>query len=290
MLDSDSREQIETGFISGSQGQIYYRIDGADQAKPLVMVHGATVASWEFDLLLPRLLADGFKILRFDLYGHGRSARPRSAYELNLFIKQCREVLSATRFPADGYWLGHSMGAAICSGYLKSQCEQVEGVVLMAPMLNFSRSNPFSLILNTPYLGVSFMSSFGQIFLKRRRRRRYALIGRSEFYQYFLEQTRVPGFWRAMSGLEKDGALGDQTICYQANRTLAESKTTVLWGSADQVIPREDIDMIRHLVGAPAFVELEDLEHNLMLSHPELVSASLLQAFNVENRKESGVH
>lgn len=59
------------------------------------MIHGATVAGWEFDRLAPLLNLAGIRTLIPDLYGHGLSARLRMRYEYNLFSRQITELLEA---------------------------------------------------------------------------------------------------------------------------------------------------------------------------------------------------
>lgn len=59
----------------------------------LLMIHGGTVPSWQFDGVLPELLNNdelkGYRILRLDLYGHGQSAGPGDVkYNLDLFVTQ----------------------------------------------------------------------------------------------------------------------------------------------------------------------------------------------------------
>jgi hypothetical protein len=79
-------------------------------------VHGATVPHWKFDRLVPHLRAAGFRIVRFDLFGHGLSDRPAVEYDFGLFLDQALELvdtLHATRpLTILGTLLG-SFGAAV---------------------------------------------------------------------------------------------------------------------------------------------------------------------------------
>ena len=40
-------------------GVTHYRIEGSPDAQPLILVHGATVPLWEFDFIVPELVALG---------------------------------------------------------------------------------------------------------------------------------------------------------------------------------------------------------------------------------------
>ena len=49
-------------FVKLSDGLCHYRIDGAsDAAVTLLLIHGATVAAWEFDRIEPYLTEAGFR-------------------------------------------------------------------------------------------------------------------------------------------------------------------------------------------------------------------------------------
>src|ERR1043165_8489489 len=98
-----------------SEGLTACQREGAPDGIPLVLVHGATVPSWEFDFLVPPLLRAGFQTLRFDLYGHGASARPAGVYDFARFTRQASELIEASEFPRPALMLGHSFGAAVVS-------------------------------------------------------------------------------------------------------------------------------------------------------------------------------
>jgi pimeloyl-ACP methyl ester carboxylesterase len=125
-------------FLQLSDGLTYWRREGAADGVPLVLVHGATVPSWEFDAVVPSLLRAGFQTLRFDLYGHGASDRPRGEYSFERFKRQVLEVIDASGFPRPAILLGHSFGAALAAAVAAERPECVKRLVLVAPMLDFS--------------------------------------------------------------------------------------------------------------------------------------------------------
>src|SRR5262245_57476194 len=100
-------------YIGLSDGRTFFRREGPLGGVPIVLVHGATVPAWEFDCLVPRLLHAGFQTLRFDLYGHGLSDRPRGEYVFESFVRQLAEMIEAAQFPRPAVLLGHSFGAAV---------------------------------------------------------------------------------------------------------------------------------------------------------------------------------
>jgi pimeloyl-ACP methyl ester carboxylesterase len=99
-------------YVPLREGRAYRLCDGSPDGELLVLVHGATVPSWEFDALVPPLLRAGFRTLRFDLYGHGASDRPPGAYTFERFTRQLIEMLDVSGVRR-ATLLGHSFGAAV---------------------------------------------------------------------------------------------------------------------------------------------------------------------------------
>ena len=126
------------------------------------------------------------------------------------------------------------------------------------------------------------MRVFGVPALVRRRRTRYARIGRPRLTELFIEQASFDGFGRALLSMIRAETLGDQGARYAALHALGRD-LLVISGGADAVIPPEDIARVRELLGSHAHVELAHAEHNLLLTHPVEVAAAL-QAFRAQRR------
>ncbi len=274
---NDAKSKI--GFIALSDGNTFYQLDGPEQGPTLVIVHGATVGLWEFDRITPYLAAAGYRVLRYDLFGHGNSALPDCRYDLSLFIRQCCELMEALAVPDQSCWLAHSMGAAITAGVLSIHPGWSRHTVMTAPMLNFSRSNPFRPILRIPGLNRLFMRFIGMPYLLHRRKTRYQAIGQPRLAQLYAEQFGQRYRWRAMLGIEQDGALDDQSAHYRALEKYG-GNLTVLWGTEDKVIPQSDIDQIRSLMPEHNYVVMPKLQHNMVLAAPEQVAKVVLKEFS----------
>lgn len=255
----------------------HYRVEGPHEATPLILVHGATVPLWEFDFLVPELTRAGFRTLRFDLYGHGLSDRPAVDYTLDLFVEQTLELLAAAAFPRPAAILGHSLGAAIAAAAAERRPDAIDKLVLVAPMLDFNARSAWARAFKRRGTGELLMRFFGVPALVRRRRARYARIGRARLTELFIEQASFAGFGRALLSMIRAETLGDQGARYAALSALGRD-VLVISGGADIVIPSEDIARVRELLGPHSHVELARAEHNLLLTHPVDVTA-VLRAF-----------
>jgi pimeloyl-ACP methyl ester carboxylesterase len=257
-----------------SDGVTHYRLEGPADATPLILVHGATVPLWEFDFLVPELVRAGFRTLRYDFYGHGLSDRPAVDYTLELFVRQTLELLETVDFPRPAAILGHSLGAAVASAVTARQPTWIDRLVLVAPMLDYNATSAWSRLFRLPAAGELVMSLFGVRALVRRRRQRYALIGRPELVDLFVEQVSFAGFGRALLSMIRAETLGNQAPRYAALRELGLD-VLLISGGADAVIPAADIARVRALVGRHQGLDLPTAAHNLLLTHPAEVAAAL---------------
>ena len=255
-------------------GVTHFAAEGPADGVPLLLVHGATVPLWEFDLLAPQLHAAGFRTLRFDLYGHGLSDRPSVDYTLDLFAEQAAELLEVTAFPRPAAVLGHSLGAAIAARLAARRPGSVRRLVLVAPMLDFNATSSWTPAFRLPGVGEALMRFVGVPALVRRRRRRYAGIGQPHLTGMFLEQISYPGFAQALLSMIRLGTLGDQSARYAALRELAP-EVLVISGGDDVVIPARDIARVCELLGACRRTEIEGAQHILLLTHPAPVVAAV---------------
>jgi pimeloyl-ACP methyl ester carboxylesterase len=249
-------------------------VEGPEHGTPLVLVHGATVPHWAFDLLAPRLHAAGVRTLRFDLFGHGMSDRPAIGYTLDLFARQTVEIIEAVGFPRPTAILGHSVGAAIAARVSAERPDLIERIALVAPMLDFGATTHWAPAFRLPGIGEALMRFVGVPALVRRRRRKYTAIGQPQLIERFVEEVSYAGFWQALLSMVRSETLGDQSARYAALRGLARD-VLVISGTADTVIPRRDVARICDLVASCRHVAIDGAEHNLLLTHAAQVAAAL---------------
>lgn len=275
-MQSDLQDWRTGGqFAQLRDGRTFWRREGAADGVPLVLIHGATVPSWEFDFLVPPLLRAGFQTLRFDLYAHGASDRLSGEYRFERFVRQVAEIIDATQFPRPAILLGHSFGAALASAAAVARQDLASKLVLVAPMLDFSSTTTWAKLFRVRGLGELAMELFGTPALVRRRRRRYAAIGKDYLTPRFIEQVADGHFGRGLVSMFRHGALGDKTAEYSALRSI-DRPLLVVTGAFDNIIPAEHITTIRALLPVHTHLPVA-AEHNLLLTHPEIVADALVK-------------
>lgn len=260
-------------FASLSSGRVHYKVEG--EGKTLLMVHGATVGLWEFEPLLPYLHEQGFRTVRFDLYGHGISDRPKRRLTTALFVQQLRELLDYLSLPSATSCLGHSMGAAILASAISGNVLGPTHVALIAPLLCHEQRIRWRHLLNAPVVGPFMMQLLGRLVLSPRRRYRLRAAGCHELVSHYEQQLGKNGYWRSLRALIRDGALADQSVHYSGLNRNPIPEFLLLWGELDPVVSAADIAGIRALMPDHDYRQMPGMAHNLLLTHPDAVCREL---------------
>mmetsp|Transcript_12512 Transcript_12512/g.29869 ORF Transcript_12512/g.29869 Transcript_12512/m.29869 type:complete len:336 (+) Transcript_12512:109-1116(+) len=301
--NGDTYVRIDTPAAAAAQVAPSVVEEGVPTGVTFLLVHGATVPHWQFDRLVPILAANAaasgrplHRIIRMDLYGHGKSARPSKhvRHDISLFIDQVLGVIQHYRLDqhADNdnngqslIALGHSLGAAVLVGVASSFANRRQTIfqhlILSAPMLDFMQLNPHVKIMTIPCVGELVMKFVLDPFLRKRRKKRNNISCKQKLKECFDGTTLLQMF--------RDRALGDQSMVYQrfgeqlrsslmdSEQQQTTTRILVLWGSNDKVVNGHHISRIIDLLdplsldNGPRVVELErleGLEHNQLSADP----------------------
>lgn len=98
-----------SGECSGSRLRQRFRLEG--HGHPLVLVHGVGVCLEDQERLAEELCCD-FRVLRYDLRGHGGSERVPGPYSLQDFSDDLRELVDEIEFEHADF-MGFSLGGLI---------------------------------------------------------------------------------------------------------------------------------------------------------------------------------
>ncbi|MFY7854629.1 MAG: alpha/beta fold hydrolase [Rubrivivax sp.] len=272
---SDLRREAPGRLLPLGAGLTHVVEEGCANGKTVLLVHGATVPHWEFDRLVPHLGAAGWRVVRFDLFGHGLSDRPAGPYDFGLFLRQTLELLDTLRPEHPLTVLGHSFGAAIAAAVAAERPGRIEQLVLVAPLLDFMAGAVWPRIFALPGIGRPLMQRVGVPALERRRRRRYAAIGAADLTPRFVAQARAPGYAEALSSMFANRTLGDRRAQYRQLQS-GEQDVLIVAGALDRIVPLRDVAEVRTLLPRHRYLEIAEAEHNVLLTHPERVAAALL--------------
>jgi pimeloyl-ACP methyl ester carboxylesterase len=97
------------GTLELANGRVWY--DQQGQGEPVVLLHGGAVDSRFFDHNVGTL-AERFRVIRTDLWGHGRTADREGPFSLESFATDVAELIERVA-GGPAHVVGHSIGAAV---------------------------------------------------------------------------------------------------------------------------------------------------------------------------------
>lgn len=242
-----------------------YALEGA--GPPLTLIHGvgADLESWDG---VVAALGDGFQILRYDLRGHGRSAKVRGRYELDDFVDDLAQLLNHLKIGRT-HLIGFSLGGIIAQGFALAHPQMIDRLALVSAVAG--RTAEERTIVQKRYraLGEKGGSSHVTASLNR------------WFTDEFIEANRELLEQRLARGRTTDRE------CYAAAyRVLAEcdlgdelhniaAPTLVMTGEHDQGSnPRMSRLMAERIPNSELHI-LDRLKHSILVEAPDLVAEKL---------------
>ncbi len=273
VLNDASREKTSGNFVILSNGSAHYQIDGPANGQVVILIHGFSVPMYIFDSTFNALSSAGYRVIRFDLWGRGYSSRPRTSYNLQLFVQQVRELIDTLQLSTPVDLIGVSMGGTIVAGFVSEYPGLVRKVVLIDPHSTKKNVAP----LNVPVLGEYLAAAFWIQTLPQGQLK--------DFYQpdqyqnwpaKFQEQMRYKGFRYAIVSTARNIICHDFLTSYES---LIDLPVLLIWGTHDKTIPITEIDTLRKLIN-PEFFQVENAGHLPHIEQSDIVNNRLIEFLN----------
>ncbi len=119
----------QSSLLTINGTQLYVTLEGS--GRPVILLHGGFMDSTMWDTQAA-ILAKGFRVIRFDFRGFGRSAKPTAPYLPTDDIAALMDHLKVRRAAV----VGLSMGGGIAIDFALSHSERVGCLVLAEPGLS----------------------------------------------------------------------------------------------------------------------------------------------------------
>ena len=279
ILDESVRASSNMDFISLQNGFVHYEIEGEKDRPLVVLVHGFSTPAYTWDPNIQALIEAGFSVLRFDLYGRGYSDRPKTAYNLNLFVNQLEGLLDSLKINQPIHLLGLSMGGPIVVEFANRHPESIHSLTLVDPLVtNIFQGNIFPLTL--PGIGEYLMAVFLEPFTLPKSQCGDLVHPENfpDWEKQYKVQTQYKGFGRAILSTMREISKMDTVQLY---KTLAGKglPTLIVRGRQDQTISAEDIVLLREMLPNHQFQEIPDAGHIPHYEQPQIVNPLLIQFF-----------
>ena len=103
--------EVQSRYVEAN-GQTLHYTQWSESGPPLIFLHGVTSSSTSWDLIAPHFTAQ-YRVMIFDLRGHGRSSKPRRGYTwVDHYGADLVDVINH-HLGEQVIVVGHSLGAVV---------------------------------------------------------------------------------------------------------------------------------------------------------------------------------
>ena len=120
----------DDGFVQLDDGTMHVVQDGRPGVPVLVLIHGTAGSTAWWDPVVPSL-AEGHRVIRVDLLGHGRSADPTGGYEVPAQARRVGAALDRLGVNRVTAVVGHSSGGNVATALAEQRPELVASLALI---------------------------------------------------------------------------------------------------------------------------------------------------------------
>jgi pimeloyl-ACP methyl ester carboxylesterase len=285
--DVDWSSHVKSVQIDGRRVVYCDYGSAADGSRPVVLVHGLA-ACWQCWLeTIPRLAAEGRRVIALDLPGFGDSEMPREDISIEGYGRTV-ESLCDTLDLGQVVVVGHSMGGFTAAEMAIQYPDRVERLVLQAAAgisTNDVQREPAKVAARV-IAGMCTRAAAQSRLVATRPRLRWLA-----FQTVMRHPTRIPAdlVYELVSHTGREGfrpAL-DAIVSFDFRERLSqiECPTLVIWGCEDMLVPRSDADEYARVIPHARKVMFEDTGHSPMMERPQTFNDCLVQ-FLAEERSE----
>lgn len=238
---------------------LHYLVSGS--GIPVVLVHGMgsdhTVWGW-----VEPLLKKHYRVVSFDLRGHGRSSKSAGPYSMELFSKDINQLLESLNI-TKAHFVGHSMGGA---------------VLMELGLKHPEKFSSLTLISSFAYVDSHLNSIFGELLGILNKE------GYNSFFDRCLNLVYTPRFIQENKDLflEIKDIMADYTSIPALKATIhsclrvnfinslenVNVPTLVIAGREDVFTPLYHANKIRNTIPSSKMEVMDDVGHNLMVENP----------------------
>lgn len=261
-LNDQARSAAGGSFVQLTDGVTHYELSNPDNAETVVLIHGFSVPYFIFDPTFDLLTQNGFRALRYDLFGRGFSDRPRARYNIDLFVEQLADLLDALRFTRPVNLIGLSMGGPIAATFTARRPERVKSLTLIDPAGAKSISlTPMLKAMKLPGLAEAVFGLVGSEGLLRSAAKDFfdpEMIG--HFLERYKVQMQYKGFKRAILSSVRNHMLGSFIESYRSVGKM-DKPVLLVWGRNDTTVPLAHGALLRDAMPQAEFHVIEECGH-----------------------------
>jgi len=269
---------ITVGNENGAPIEIYFEDHGSGD--PVVLIHGYPLNGSSWERQERELLAGGYRVIRYDRRGFGKSSQPTVGYDYDTFAADLNTLLEHLDVQ-DITLVGFSMGTGEVTRYLATYgSKRVRKAALLGSIPPFLLKTP-----DNPE-GID-----GQVFEGIKAaivKDRYAYF-EDFLYNFYNVDKLMPEriserAWQASFNVAVGSSPYATYACvdtwltdFRPDLAKVDVPTLVIHGTEDRILPFEaTAARLPALVDGLQLVKVEGGPHNIGWTHPETVNPALL--------------
>ena len=246
-LDAQMRANLGGSYARLADGVVHYELSGPRDGRVVVLVHGGGLAT--LDAWTPLMDFEDCRVLRYDLYGQGRSDRPDVVYDSELFDRQLDQLLTRLGISGPMDLVGHSMGGLIAATYAARHPERIESLTLIAPAGVETRMHWTVKMVQVPIVGEYMFRVFGRHIAARCHG------------QYELECLEFEGSRRALLSHLRNMPWSEADVFARVGRE--DFPVLALFGKRDRTVPASASALIERWIPHVEIHQLDRATHSL---------------------------
>jgi pimeloyl-ACP methyl ester carboxylesterase len=266
-LTDNERKGTQGQYIKLTRGTTHYQLDGPDTGKVIILVHGFSVPYYIWDGTYEYLVKQGFRVLRYDMYGRGYSDRPDVVYSQTLYQNQLLDLVKQLHLKTPVSLAGVSFGGGVISSFTCTHPELVDKVILVDPVYPFG-------VPSTPEIySTYYEATHGD----------ERANGQLEDFKYpqrhpdwvnkYLVQMQYKGFRNALVSTEYNFNYKGRETNTRLNGT--HKPVLLIWGKEDHAVPFTYSDSIRSVLKVD-FFPVDDAAHLPHIEQADKVNKKIL--------------
>ena len=261
------RKNTVGSYVTLTEGQTHYEIDGQDTGKVVILIHGFSVPYYIWDGTFEYLVDHGYRVIRYDQYGRGFSDRPDVVYNKQLYMNQLKELIEKLHLKQPVALAGVSFGGLLATDFTIAYSDMVSKVILVDPAYNNVKPSLPAFAVDVKEAIGADNRATGQLddFIEPDKH--------ANWINLYLPQMEYKGFRHALISTMFNYPYNGR----QSNTALEATHKPVLliWGKSDKTVPYTYSDSIRSVLKAE-FLPVDDAAHLPHLEQPDNVNPALV--------------
>ncbi|KAJ7208800.1 alpha/beta-hydrolase [Mycena rebaudengoi] len=265
----------EGHYVDFPIGRTRYWLVGPESGKRIVLIHGLSVPALVFAPLVPQLVAAGYRVLLYDLYGRGYSDAPYSVpYDTGLYVTQLALLLQHVGWPKArvvGVSMGGAIGAALVAAF-PGLVEREVVLIASAGLIESADLPRTAKFMSSPLVQTLTANPLVYAYLRHLASKPEPAAPMHELVR--LQSAFLPGFNRAISSSLRDGPVTGMRWAFEGQEEWAGRRVLLVHGTNDRTVPPAHSALIEGLLArktkgrrnkAPS---LSNAQHPLPPSNP----------------------